>query len=64
MNAIMYIVKTGYVSVCAHMVIDSMRGSFPRLKKILAGGGSLGNDSIKEFSKVSLNLQRMYLLVE
>lgn len=53
MNAIMYIVKTGYVSVCAHMVIDSMRGSFLRLKKILAGGGSLGND-----------LQRMYLLVE
>lgn len=28
------------------------------------GGGSLGNDFIKEFSKVSLNLQRMYLLVE
>lgn len=28
------------------------------------GGGSLGNDFIKEFSKVSLNLQRMYLFVE
>ena len=48
MNAIMYIVKTGYVSVCAHMVIDSMRGSFPRLKKLLADGGYKGQKLIDE----------------
>ena len=33
-------------SVGAHTVIDSMRGCFPRLKKILADGGYMGQKLI------------------
>jgi len=35
-------------SVGAHAVIDSMRGCFPRLKKILADGGYRGQKLVDE----------------
>ena len=43
-------------SVGAHTVIDSMRGSFPRLKKILADGGYKGQKLIDE-AKEKLNAE-------